>query len=71
MEIRTGELVVIDWGARLDGYCSDCTRTVASGEVDDEAREVYELVRRAQAAALAAVRSGAQVPRRGRARRAR
>ena len=60
VEIGAAELVVIDWGARLDGYCSDCTRTVASGEVDDEAREVYELVRRAQEAALAAVRAGAQ-----------
>ena len=29
---RRGELVVIDWGAELDGYCSDCTRTVAAGE---------------------------------------
>jgi Xaa-Pro aminopeptidase len=60
VEIAAGELVVIDWGARLDGYCSDCTRTVATGEVDVEAREVYELVRRAQAAALEAVRAGAQ-----------
>jgi Xaa-Pro aminopeptidase len=60
VEIGAGELVVIDWGARLDGYCSDCTRTVASGEIDDEAHEVYELVRRAQAAALAAVRAGAR-----------
>ena len=60
VEIAAGELVVIDWGARLDGYCSDCTRTLASGEIDDEAREVYELVRRAQAAALAAVHAGAQ-----------
>jgi len=58
--IEAGRLVVIDWGARLDGYCSDCTRTVASGEIDDEARTVYELVRSAQAAGLAAVRAGAQ-----------
>lgn len=60
VEIGTAELVVIDWGARLDGYCSDCTRTVASGEIDADGREVYELVRRAQEAALAAVRAGAQ-----------
>ncbi len=32
VEIERGELVVIDWGAELDGYCSDCTRTVAAGE---------------------------------------
>jgi Xaa-Pro aminopeptidase len=58
-EIGSGELVVFDMGALLDGYCSDCTRTYATGEPGDEAREVYELVRGAQAAALDAVRAGA------------
>jgi Xaa-Pro aminopeptidase len=58
-EIGAGELVVFDMGALLDGYCSDCTRTFATGEVGDEGRETYELVQRAQAAALAAVRPGA------------
>jgi Xaa-Pro aminopeptidase len=56
--IPEGTLVVIDWGAMLDGYASDCTRTVATGEIDARDREVYELVRRAQAAALDAVRPG-------------
>ena len=51
-------LVTIDWGARLDGYCSDCTRTYATGAIDEQAREVYELVLRAQKTALAAVRAG-------------
>jgi Xaa-Pro aminopeptidase len=46
-------------GALLDGYCSDCTRTYATGEVADDAREVYELVLRAQEAALRAIRAGA------------
>ena len=55
-EIGSGELVVFDMGALLDGYCSDCTRTFATGDVDDEARGVYELVERSQAAALEAVR---------------
>ena len=54
-----GSLVVIDWGAELDGYCSDCTRTVAAGEPDAEAAEVYGIVLAAQEAALAAVRPGA------------
>jgi Xaa-Pro aminopeptidase len=58
-EIGTGELVVFDMGALLGGYCSDCTRTFATGDSGDEAREVYELVQRAQAAALEAVRPGA------------
>jgi Xaa-Pro aminopeptidase len=56
--IRPGELVVIDWGAELDGYCSDCTRTVAAGEPSDEAREIYELVLSAQLAGLKDVRAG-------------
>ncbi|HXB63963.1 MAG TPA: aminopeptidase P family protein [Solirubrobacteraceae bacterium] len=52
-------LVTIDWGALLDGYCSDCTRTYATGEhLPDGARDVYELVLRAQLAGLAAVRAG-------------
>jgi Xaa-Pro aminopeptidase len=57
-EIGGGELVVIDMGAIVDGYCSDCTRTFATGELEDDAREVYELVLEAQAAGLAAVRAG-------------
>ena len=51
-------------GAKLDGYCSDCTRTFATGEPGERAREVYELVREAQEAALDAGRAGAR--RRGR-----
>ncbi len=57
--LRSGQLVVIDWGAVLDGYCSDCTRTFAVGESSDHAREVYDLVLTAQQAGLAAVRAGA------------
>jgi Xaa-Pro aminopeptidase len=59
VEIPAGVLVVIDLGARLDGYCSDCTRTFATGPLDDRAAEAYEVVREAQAAALAQVRAGA------------
>jgi Xaa-Pro aminopeptidase len=57
--IQTGELVVVDWGCVVDGYCSDCTRTFATGELGDDEAAVYELVRGAQALALAAVRAGA------------
>jgi Xaa-Pro aminopeptidase len=56
--VPVGVLVVIDWGAQLDGYCSDCTRTVATGAVDGEAREIYELVLDAQLAALDEVKPG-------------
>ncbi len=58
VEIRPGDLVVIDWGAELDGYCSDCTRTYAVGEPSAEARRVFELVLEAQLAGLHAVRAG-------------
>lgn len=51
-------LVTIDWGAYLDGYCSDCTRTYATGAVTQEAEATYQLVLDAQEAALAAVRPG-------------
>jgi Xaa-Pro aminopeptidase len=58
-EIGRGELVVVDLGATLDGYCADCTRTLAAGaEPGGEAKEVYELVLRAQGLALAQVRPG-------------
>jgi Xaa-Pro aminopeptidase len=56
--IREGDLVVFDWGAELDGYCSDCTRTVAAGDPGTQARDVYELVLEAQLAGLQAVRAG-------------
>ena len=58
-EIGSGELVVFDMGSLLDGYCSDCTRTFATGDPGDDAREVYEIVLRAQLAALEAVRPAA------------
>ncbi|HXE44029.1 MAG TPA: Xaa-Pro peptidase family protein [Conexibacter sp.] len=56
--IAPGSLVTIDWGAQLDGYCSDCTRTYAAGAPGEHAREIYELVLRAQQAGLDAVRAG-------------
>jgi Xaa-Pro aminopeptidase len=56
--IPEGTLVVIDWGAQLDGYCSDCTRTYATGPLDAHDREVYDVVLEAQLAALAALRPG-------------
>ena len=57
--IRAGELVVVDTGARVDGYCSDITRTFAAGEPSEELRRVYDVVLAAQLAGLAAVRAGA------------
>src|SRR3954454_869351 len=57
--IDRGVLVTIDWGARLDGYCSDCTRTFATGELNGEAAEVYEVVRQAQERSSEAIHAGA------------
>ena len=57
-EIGRGELVVFDMGAQLDGYCSDGTRTFATGDPGEEGGAVYEVVRQAQAASLDAIRAG-------------
>jgi Xaa-Pro aminopeptidase len=57
--IPKGTLVTIDWGAQLDGYASDCTRTYATGELDPRDREIYDLVLEAQITSLAAVKAGA------------
>jgi Xaa-Pro aminopeptidase len=51
-------MVTIDWGAKLDGYCSDCTRTYFTGEVDDQQSLIYDVVLGAQIAAVVAVRAG-------------
>jgi Xaa-Pro aminopeptidase len=59
VEIPKGTLVTIDWGAQLDGYASDCTRTYATGELDPRDREIYEVVLKAQLESLAAVKAGA------------
>jgi Xaa-Pro aminopeptidase len=53
--IGPGELLLIDIGAKVDGYCSDCTRMFAVGEVGEEEREAYRVVLEAQTAALRAV----------------
>jgi Xaa-Pro aminopeptidase len=58
VKIEQGQLVVIDWGAKVSGYSSDCTRTVAVGEPGPEAREAYELVLGAQQVGLDEVRAG-------------
>jgi Xaa-Pro aminopeptidase len=56
--IESGELVVIDAGTTIDGYASDYTRTFATGELGEEAREAYETVKAAQQAALDGIRAG-------------
>ena len=56
--LSEGEMLKIDLGRKVGGYCSDLTRTYFFGEPDEKFVEVYSLVFRAQEAALAAVRPG-------------
>jgi Xaa-Pro aminopeptidase len=58
--IVEGDLVVLDFGALVDGYHSDMTRTVMIGEPSETQARMYEVVREAQAAGVAAVKSGAE-----------
>ena len=56
--IGRGESVIVDLGVRLDGYCSDITRTFAVGGADAQFDEIYGIVLQAQAAAEAGTRAG-------------
>jgi Xaa-Pro aminopeptidase len=56
--IEEGVLVVVDAGCVVDGYCSDCTRTFAVGEISERLSEIYALCREAQQAGLDAVAPG-------------
>ncbi len=56
--IERGDFITLDFGAVVDGYHSDMTRTVALGAVSDEQRAVYDTVLRAQKAALVTLREG-------------
>ena len=60
-ELRPGDFLKLDFGATVDGYHSDMTRTLVLGEAADWQREVYELVAAAQAAGRAALAVGADV----------
>lgn len=56
--LACGEMITVDFGCRIDGYCSDMTRTVSLGRAPEILRAVYGLVRRAQEEACQAVRPG-------------
>ena len=56
--IQEGELLTLDFGARVNGYISDMTRTIGFGKISPELRELYERVKVAQQMALEAIRPG-------------
>jgi len=56
--IESGEAIVIDAGALVDGYCSDCTRTFWTGPLRDRLQEAYDVCHQAQLAGLDAARAG-------------
>ncbi|SFJ21796.1 Xaa-Pro aminopeptidase [Halobacillus dabanensis] len=57
-EIQTGELVTLDFGALYKGYCSDITRTVAVGEINDQLKEIYDTVLQAQLKGMEGIKEG-------------
>ena len=56
--IRANQPLLIDWGARSRGYCSDLTRTLLLGRIPPEISTIHDVVRRAQSAGIEAIRSG-------------
>jgi Xaa-Pro aminopeptidase len=56
--VERGTLVTVDWGVRIDGYCSDCTRTVSTGGLPEKLREAYDVCLAAQKRACANIKAG-------------
>jgi Xaa-Pro dipeptidase len=59
-KLQVGDILMIDFGARVKGYVSDITRTFAIGELNEEMKRVYEVVQEANAEGKSAVKIGAQ-----------
>jgi len=57
-EIATGELVTMDFGAIYKGYCSDITRTIAVGNINDELNNMYHIVLEAQKRGVSGIKAG-------------
>jgi len=56
--VERGDFVLLDFGAQVDGYCSDITRTFVIGRADAQQREIYQIVREANELAIAGIRPG-------------
>lgn len=57
-KIDIGDVVILDYGCRVGGYCADITRTVVCGKTTEEVKRVYEIVHRAQEKGVKAVKKG-------------
>ena len=57
-KLQSGDLLIIDWGARYNGYASDLTRTFGIGELGDTEKEIYNLVHMANRAGRQAGKPG-------------
>jgi Xaa-Pro dipeptidase len=57
-QLRPGDLLVVDWGAAVNGYISDLTRTFAVGKLDEEYRKIHQIVLEANAAGRTAAQPG-------------
>lgn len=57
-EIKKGELVTLDFGVKIDGYCSDMTRTVPVGPMNNRQKEIYNIVLESQNIAINALKVG-------------
>ena len=60
-KVKRGGIVLIDWGARYRGYCSDMTRVIAVGRMPAKIKAIYEVVLDAQEAGINAVKPGASL----------
>jgi len=56
--IRENQMLLLDWGAKIEGYCSDMTRTIFLGEPDRKFKKIYNIVLKANKAAIRAVKPG-------------
>jgi Xaa-Pro dipeptidase len=59
-QVREGSIVLLDGGCKVEGYCSDITRTFVIGKATPKMNSVFDIVHRAQAAALAAAKPGVE-----------
>lgn len=60
-KLARGKVLLVDWGAKSCGYCSDMTRTLFLGEPEPKMAEVYKIVLEAQLAGIAAIKPGAEL----------